>query len=1117
MNLQKLLSLYQDQKTEQILQKLQKHQQIQLKGLSGSAYALRMAAIYKKQKGFHLVVMPDKESAAYLYNDIESLLDDVGVDYYRKTVMFYPSAYKRPYETDMPDSANLLSRTEVIARLNSGTKDLILVSFSEALSEKIVSKKYVSEQTIILRQEEEMEQDELIEKLGNMGFERVDFVVEPGQFAIRGGLLDVFSYAYDHPYRLEFFGDEIESIRTFDPVKQLSLKKFKTAKLLPNLQRQEIIEKRRSFIHLLPSHSLLWLQNPIFIEEKLDVGFQKALKAFEEFGGEIKHLHPIQLFINGEEWKNDIQKFPQVITQSKESDAFIINFHTKPQPHFKKQFDMLLQNLQDNKTAALQTIVVSDSEKQLKRLEEIFEDLQGVESNNLYKQLQIGLHQGFIDEEIGLAIYTDHQIFDRYQRFRLREGFGAKEVITLKELYDLSKGDFVSHIDHGIGRFDGLQKIVNNGKTQEVIRIIYKNEDLLFVNIHSLHRIAKYSGKDGMAPKLHKLGSPAWQTLKKKTKSRVKDIAEELIKLYAQRQAKPGFSFSPDTYLQTELEASFIYEDTPDQLSSTQAVKADMEANHPMDRLICGDVGFGKTEIAIRAAFKAVAESKQVAILVPTTILAFQHYKTFTARLKNFPARVEYISRFRSQKQITQILKDLENGKVDIIIGTHKLVSKKVVFKDLGLLVVDEEQKFGVSIKEKLKQFKVNVDTLTLTATPIPRTLQFSLMGARDLSVINTPPPNRQPVNTEVRSFSEELIRDAIRYEVSRRGQVFFVHNRVQNIEEVAALIKRFVPDVKVAIAHGQMNGRKLERVMLDFIDGDYDVLLATKIIESGLDIPNVNTIIINEANHYGLSELHQMRGRVGRSNKKAFCYLLAPPAIALTDEARKRLRAIEEFSNLGSGFNIAMRDLDIRGAGNILGGEQSGFISDIGFEMYQKILNEALQELKEKEFKEVYKREKPADFIGECQLDTDLDALIPDDYIENVAERLSLYKELSKITEEEKLQLFNLSLIDRFGPLPTEVENLSKSMRIKWLGKDLGFEKIRLKGGFLYTYFISNQESDFFSSPYFGQLLQKIQLDRHCKMREKNGKLSLIYQNVNSIDKAWEILQNLKKDLEIA
>jgi len=965
----------------------------------------------------------------------------------------------------------------------------------------------------MIREEEELDQDALIERLTGLGFERVDFVVEPGQFALRGGLMDVFSFAYDHPYRLEFFGDEIESIRTFDPASQLSVKKLKTAKILPNLQRKEIVERRNSVLQILPKNARLWFKNQGLIIDKLNNGFNLAEKHFEELSGELKHLNPHELFISGKDFYNGIQSFHNILIDAVATNSDL-SFNIDPQPHFNKQFDLLLDDLKNKDEQGFETIIASESDKQLLRLNQIFEDLEPEVEYHHYTGLKIGLHQGFIDKSAKLAIYTDHQIFDRYQRFRLREGFGGKENITLKELYDLRKGDYVTHIDHGVGRYDGLEKIINNGKEQEVIRLIYKNDDLLYVNIHSLHRIAKYSGKDGTIPKLNKIGSPAWKTLKNKTKKKVKDIAEELIKLYAERKSQPGFAFMPDTYLQTELEASFIYEDTPDQEKATMDVKNDMQADFPMDRLVCGDVGFGKTEIAIRAAFKAVTDSKQVAVLVPTTILAYQHFKTFSERLNDFPARVEYISRFRSRKQITQILKDLSEGKVDILIGTHKIVSKDVKFKDLGLLIIDEEQKFGVGIKEKLKQIKVNVDTLTLTATPIPRTLQFSLMGARDLSVINTPPPNRQPVLTEVRSFSEETIRDAIHYEVSRRGQVFFVHNRVQNIMEVAGMIQRFVPDVKIAIAHGQMDGSKLEKTMLDFIEGDYDVLLATKIIESGLDIPNVNTIIINEANHYGLSELHQMRGRVGRSNKKAFCYLLAPPQMALTDEARKRLQAIEEFSSLGSGFNIAMRDLDIRGAGNILGAEQSGFISDIGFEMYQKILDEALQELKSKEYGEQNKDQKPSEFISDCQLDTDLNALLPDDYIENIGERLSLYKELSQIDNEENLIHFKRSLEDRFGSLPDAAQNLIDSIRIKWLGKDLGFEMIRLKNNFLYAYFITNQESPFYSGDYFGNLLSSIQSNPNCKLREKDGQLSLIFRDIRSISQAFILLNTLKKSL---
>lgn len=1113
MDIQQILSKYQELYSDRFQHLKEQQKEIRFHGLYGSSLSIFVASEYQKNKGFQLLVLPDKESAAYIYNDLENLLDDVGIDYHRKKVMFYPSAYKRPYETNHPDNANLLSRTEVIARLNSGTKDLILVSFPEALSEKIVSKKYVSSNTIMIREEDDIDQDELIERLTGLGFERVDFVVEPGQFALRGGLIDVFSFAYDNPYRLEFFGDEVESIRTFAPGSQLSIKKLKTAKILPNLQRKEIVEKRSSVFRMLPNTANIWFKNQGLIFDKLNHGFKVAVKHFEELSGELNHLSPEQLFISGSDFQMDIQSYSLVIIDADESKADL-SFNIQPQPHFNKQFDMLLQDLQKNDEENLDTIIVSESAKQLDRLQQIFEDIEPESEHHYYTGLNIGLHQGFIDKEAQIAVYTDHQIFDRYQRFRLREGFGGKEVITLKELHDLRKGDFVTHIDHGVGQYDGLEKIINNGKEQEVIRLIYKNSDLLYVNIHSLHRIAKYSGKDGSVPKLNKIGSPAWKTLKNKTKKKVKDIAEELIKLYAERKSQPGFAFMPDTYLQTELEASFIYEDTPDQEKATADVKADMQAAHPMDRLICGDVGFGKTEIAIRAAFKAVTDSKQVAVLVPTTILAYQHYKTFSERLKDFPARVEYISRFRSRKQTTQVLKDLEEGKVDILIGTHKIVGKDIKFKDIGLLVIDEEQKFGVSIKEKLKQIKTNVDTLTLTATPIPRTLQFSLMGARDLSVINTPPPNRQPVLTEVRAFSEEIIRDAIHYEVSRRGQVFFVHNRVQNIMEVAGMIQKFVPDVKIAIAHGQMEGAKLEKTMLDFIEGDYDVLLATKIIESGLDIPNVNTIIINEANHYGLSELHQMRGRVGRSNKKAFCYLLAPPQMALTDEARKRLQAIEEFSSLGSGFNIAMRDLDIRGAGNILGAEQSGFIFDIGFEMYQKILDEALQELKTKEFEDQNKVQKPSEFISDCQLDTDLNALLPDDYIENIGERLSLYKELSKIDTEENLIHFQRSLEDRFGPLPFAAKNLIESIKIKWLGKELGFEMIRVKNQILYAYFINNQESSFYSGDYFGQLLSRIQSNPNCKLREKDGRLSILFKNIQSINQAIDLLSNLKSQL---
>jgi transcription-repair coupling factor (superfamily II helicase) len=934
-------------------------------------------------------------------------------------------------------------------------------------------------------------------------------------------LLDIYAYSNELPYRLEFFGDELESIREFNPESQLSKSQHTSVKLMPNVLDYDLIESRIAIFDLFPKSTSIWLEKKELLADSFASSFEKAERNYQALESPLKHLKPAELYLDKSAFLSKLDQFAvfQFGSTTHKASSSEINFEIEPQPHFNKQFEMLAENLKEYRQKGYQNIILAESDKQLKRLQQIFTDSGLCPENSeikLFEGLQMALQNGFIDHHLKLVCYTDHQIFDRYRRFKIRERFGGKEAFSLKEIYNLQKGDFVTHVDHGIGRYDGLQKIVNDGKEQEVIRLIYANEDLLYVNIHSLHRISKYSGKDGSVPKINKIGSPAWNKLKAKTKSRVKDIAKDLIKLYAERKAKAGFEFTPDTYLQTELEASFIYEDTPDQLKATNDVKADMEKLHPMDRLVCGDVGYGKTEIAIRAAFKAVADSKQVAILVPTTILAYQHYKTFSERLADFPARVEYISRFRSTKDVKAILSDLKEGKVDILIGTHKLVSKDVGFKDLGLLIVDEEQKFGVAIKEKLKQFKVNVDTLMLSATPIPRTLQFSLMGARDLSIINTPPPNRQPILTELTSFNEELIRDVIMYEVSRRGQVFFVHNRVQNIQEIAGLIQRYVPDVKIGIAHGQMDGKKLEKVMMGFMEGDYDVLLATKIIESGLDISNVNTIIINEAHHYGLSELHQLRGRVGRSNKKAFCYLLAPPLIALTDEARKRLQAIEEFSSLGSGFNIAMRDLDIRGAGNILGGEQSGFISDIGFEMYHKILDEALQELKETEYKELYKDEKPRDFVSECKLETDLEILIPDDYIEQVAERLSLYKEMTQIKEEEALQFYAIGLKDRFGKLPKAVLELIDSVRLRWIGKSLAIENIRLKGDSMYAFFVSNQESAFYSSPQFGQVLGHIQAHPGCcKLREKNQKLSLQFSNIYSVKQGLEKLQGLKEALE--
>lgn len=887
------------------------------------------------------------------------------------------------------------------------------------------------------------------------------------------------------------------------------------------MQDRTLHEKRQSFLQFIDPHTVVWLKDFAFAIDKIDKEFEKAKKAFNELSSELKHVAPDELFTTPEDFRKDIldHSIIEFGTRSLLKDSRELNFHIQPQPSFNKNFDLVLQNLDDNSKAGIKNVILSDNPKQTERIQTIIKDLKGnrgIKAELDYELINLSLHEGFIDKETKLACYTDHQIFERYHKFHIRDGFAGKEAITLKEIYDLQPGDYVTHIDHGIGRFDGLEKIDNNGKQQEAIRLIYQNNDILYISIHSLHRISKYVGKEGTIPSMNRLGSNTWNKLKTKTKQRVKDIAKDLIKLYAERKAADGFAYAPDSYMQHELEASFIYEDTPDQVKATADVKRDLEKTYPMDRLVCGDVGFGKTEIAIRAAFKAVADSKQVAILVPTTILAVQHYNTFKDRLKEFPCRVDYINRFKSAKEQKQTLKLVEEGKIDILIGTHRLVSKDVKFRDLGLMVVDEEQKFGVATKEKLKQMKVNVDTLTLTATPIPRTLQFSLMGARDLSILNTPPANRYPVQTELHPFNEEIIRDAVHYEMSRGGQVFVVHNKIKNIQEVAGMIQRLVPDAKIAISHGQMDGHKLEKVMLDFVEGNFDVLVATTIIESGLDIPNVNTIIINEAQNYGLSDLHQLRGRVGRTNKKAFCYLLAPPASVLTDEARKRLKAIEEFSELGSGFNIAMRDLDIRGAGNILGAEQSGFISEIGFEMYQKILDEAIMELKETEFSGLYDEPVAKDYVKECLIETDLEIMLPDRYVSNITERLSLYKELDGMEAEEDLLKYQEKLIDRFGPVPQQTQELINTIRLRRSARKLGFEKITLKNNLMTATFITNKESPFYQSPIFAIVLQFIQVyQKSVRMKEVNDKLSLTFREVDTVSKAIEALVPLEEMVE--
>lgn len=1084
---------------QQIVQDLSKENaKINVDGLAGSSASFVASGIFSDQPGNYLFILPEKESAAYFFNNLENIHQaERGTN-----ILFYPATYRRPYQIEETDNSNIMLRAEVLNVIQKRRKNTIIVTYPEAILEKVVTKRNLSKHTFEIEVEKEYSIDFVNELLIEYDFEKVDYVYEPGQFSVRGGIVDIYSFSNEHPFRVEFFGDEIDSIRSFDTLTQLSIKTLKKINVIPNVQKKLLQESRESFLNFIPENTTIWAKNLDIAFSKIDEGFKKAEYAFEKLEGELKHLKPEELYSSKSEFEQELLSF-KLIEDSKEpyfNTQSRYLFNTRPQPSFNKNFDLLIQNLKENKEAGFQNFIFSEFPKQIERLYAIFED---VDSTVEFTPVSVGLREGFIDNDLKLIAYTDHQIFERYHKFKLKEGYKkAQQALTLKEIYNLQKGDFVVHVDHGVGEFSGLEKIDANGKQQEAIRLLYKGGDILYVSIHSLHRISKYSGKEGVKPKMNKLGSPAWATAKSKAKSRVKELAFDLIKLYAKRKAEKGFAYSPDNYLQNELEASFIYEDTPDQLKATEAIKKDMESEAPMDRLICGDVGFGKTELAIRAAFKAACDSKQVAILVPTTVLSFQHFKTFSERLKGLPVTVDYVNRFKSTKKNKETLERLAKGEIDIIIGTHKLVGKQVKFKDLGLMIIDEEQKFGVAAKDKLKTAKANVDVLTLSATPIPRTLQFSLMNARDLSVLNTAPPNRYPVQTEIRPFNEELIRDAITYEVQRGGQVFFVHNRVQNIKEVAGMINRLCPDVRVAIGHGQMEGSKLEAVMLDFMEGMYDVLVATTIIESGIDIGNANTIIVNGAQNFGLSDLHQLRGRVGRSNKKAFCYLLAPPRHMLTEEARKRLTALEQFSDLGSGFNIAMRDLDIRGAGDLLGGEQSGFISDIGFDMYQRILKEAVQELKENEFKELFAEEnanKP--FVEDCIIETDLELVIPNDYVNEVAERLALYKELDDLETEEQLSKFQENLIDRFGEIPKSTLELIDTIRLRRLAKEIGFEKLILKKETLIGTFISKQDSPYYQSEKFTKVLHFIQSNPNAaEMKEKNGKLRLIFRGVKSI-----------------
>ncbi len=1167
MNLDVLMNMYLDDPrifkiTDKIV--LPQPQKIHLTGLSGSASQFIISAVFNNKNASHLnhlIILRDAEEAAYFQNTLENITDALNVFY-------FPSSFKNKKNYRLLNSSHVMLRTECLTKfsnpLSTGRVGAI-ITYPEALFEKVVLSKTLSENIISFKQGEVIDVDTILSKFVKHGFTRTDFVYEPGQFAVRGGILDIYSFGNERPYRIELFGNEIDSIRIFDPETQLSERKLLQVNIIPNVETQFDSGEKVSLLNFLPDNTVVWTEDWEFIKEIIEqqeedvhsyLEIQKQLsddsgqpsakqKNRENEDNELDEKKNINIndFVKANVLEEQIKErhiiefgkkspslqspSPQTFVQQqvstkapsrREGEASLslsileeksdnkkttdlsspfggqgASFSTRPQPAFNRQFNLLIQNLKDFEKNKYNIFLFADNPKQLERLHSIFADLN---AEIQFTPIPTSIHEGFIDEDLKLVCYTDHQIFQRYHKYKVKQAFSKNKALTLKTLRELQPGDYVTHIDHGVGVYSGLQKIEANGRVQEAVRIVYKDNDLLYVNISSLHKISKYSGKEGSVPKSNKLGSDVWNKLKDKTKKQVKDIATDLIKLYAQRKSLKGFAHSPDNYMQTELEASFIYEDTPDQNKATIDVKRDMEKPSPMDRLVCGDVGFGKTEIAIRAAFKTCLDGKQAAVLVPTTILAYQHFKTFGERLKDFPVTVDFINRFKTSKEKKETLKKLEEGKIDIIIGTHALLSKDVKFKDLGVMIIDEEQKFGVTSKEKLKQIRTTVDSLTLTATPIPRTLQFSLMGARDLSIMNTPPPNRQPIQTEVHVFNQDFIRDAIYYETERGGQVFFIHNRVNGLAEMKGLIQGLCPDVSIAYAHGQMDGDQLEDTILDFMDKKYDVLVCTNIVESGVDIANVNTIIVNNAHQFGLSDLHQLRGRVGRSNKKAFCYLLAPPMSTLAADSRKRLSTLEQYSDLGSGFQIAMRDLDIRGAGNLLGGEQSGFIAEIGFEMYQKILDEAIRELKRKEFKELFKEEihQQDDFVKDCTIDTDLEILIPDDYVESITERLSLYSRLDNCKDEKELEDFHLEMIDRFGPIPPQVEDLFTTVRCRKIAVELGFEKMLLKDDTLRCFFVSNPESPYFQSETFTRILKFIQTQttkaklKQVAERKKNG-----------------------------
>lgn len=1112
LNAQDFLKIYtEDSFVQNLVQAQKHHRRVHLDGFSGSLDAILAAAVFNNDPATRLIVLPDKEDALFFFNDLQNIF---GFD--NPTLCYFPASFKRPYEYEEVENANIISRAELLNKLNDSTNPLLIVTYPEAIAEKVISKKTLLANTLRLKKGDTLDLNFVTELLVSYNFEKTDFVYEPGQFAIRGGIFDVYSFATDNPYRIELWGDEIESVRVFEADNQLSNQVVESINIVPNIHEKLSVEESVPLFSFLPKETSIWINDFAFTLDKVEENLLKVNDLYEKNvakGGDINLLFaPKHSFLNRDEIlelfeKNKIVEFGKRNFYKK---AEKIIYSSKSQPSFNKDFSLLIDDISENQSKGFSCFISSDSLKQLNRLETIFTE---INPNIRFLAISANFKEGFIDFQNKILVYTDHQIFERLNRYKIKDRFSKSKALTLKELKSLQPGDYVTHVDYGIGRFAGMETIDVVGKKQEAIRLIYKDNDLLFVNIHSLHKIAKYSGKEGDAPTMSKLGSGDWENKKSKAKRQVKDIAKELIALYAKRRDVLGFAFSPDNYMQIELESSFMYEDTPDQASATAKVKEDMEKPYPMDRLVCGDVGFGKTEVALRAAFKAVNDSKQVAILVPTTILAMQHHRTFAERLSKMPVNVDYLNRFKSAADISKTLKNLKEGKVDIVIGTHKLLNKNIEFKDLGLLVIDEEQKFGVKSKDRIKELKLNVDVLTLTATPIPRTLHFSLMGARDLSVIATPPPNRQPVTTHVEAFKEELIRDAISQELSRGGQVFFVHNRVNDIDSIANIIYRLVPEAKIGVAHGQMEGDKLEKVMMRFIENDINILISTNIIESGLDIPNANTIIINQAHLFGLSDLHQMRGRVGRSNKKAYCYLLVPPIVGLSKDARKRLNTLEEFSDLGDGFKVAMRDLDIRGAGNLLGSEQSGFINDLGYDMYHKILDEAVSELKEKEFKSLFQEELANKVfkIEDCQVETDLQILIPDTYITSISERLSVYNSIDALKNIEELEIFKKSIIDRFGKLPTEVEELFKVVNVRWKAEFVGFEKITLKNNIFKGYFVSQKHQEYYQNEKFGKILDYIKLHpKECSLKQIKEKLIFTAENANNFDKVWKLFDNI-------